>query len=297
MNLLTKYRPNTFDEIVGQEFAVSKVKGGISRGLRSFMISGPSGVGKTTMARCLGTHVDGQVVEVNASNANGVDFARELDRIMQTTSLSGRTRVLIMDECHALTKQAWSCLLKAVEEPASGYWAFCTTDPGRVPKAIMNRCAKVGLGPVDGDAIFDLLAKVADSENMEVTDDSLNRIVDACDGSPRDALVRLGTGEYSYSNHVEPADPFGFAKSLCTGGLPTFQDALGAAKGLSGDVDVEGLRRMIVNFATTCLLNQKGTASKSKVDDWCQIMKAFREPYVDTGRSSLVHSLIDLYTE
>src|SRR5574343_274356 len=144
--LYTKYRPNNFDEVLGQDHIVNAVRGAISAGKVShaYLLSGPRGTGKTTIARIiareLGTSVN-DIYEMDAASNRKIEDARDIRESVRTMPFDSKYKVYILDEVHMLTKEAWNALLKTLEEPPE-YVVFilATTELSKVPETIISRC-------------------------------------------------------------------------------------------------------------------------------------------------------------
>lgn len=199
--LHVKYRPTTFSGVIGQDEVVRSLKKVLAKGLsRAFLFSGPSGTGKTTLARIVAAQVgcspqDIRLGEHDAATNTGIDAMRAIQEMLEYRPISGGVRALIIDECQSLSKPAWQSLLKTLEEPPEwGYWFLCTTEPARVPAAAMTRCVRYALKPVPQSKLVELLTQVADFEGIDLGEDS-GRIITLCAreaiGSPRQALVNL----------------------------------------------------------------------------------------------------------
>jgi DNA polymerase-3 subunit gamma/tau len=148
-SLATKYRPETWEEVVGQDAVVKSMKVVVTKkSSKCFLLSGPSGCGKTTLARIaarsLGIKGGGALREIDAASKTGVDDMRQVCVDLGYKVLGGGSRGLIVDECHQLSKAAWNSLLKITEEPPPDtYWFFCTTEPSKVPVTIKRRSPRV----------------------------------------------------------------------------------------------------------------------------------------------------------
>jgi DNA polymerase-3 subunit gamma/tau len=134
LNLITKYRPRTLADVIGQDNVVRSLQSiGKKKDTQVFLFSGPSGCGKTTLSRILAKMYgveDNSVLEIDAASRTGVDDMRQLQEIVQYRPFgdSGK-RAIILDECHRLSKNAWDSLLKVLEDPpAHIVWCFCTTE-------------------------------------------------------------------------------------------------------------------------------------------------------------------------
>lgn len=195
--LITKYRPSTFDQVVGQDQLVRSIQGVLAKGTaRAFILAGPAGTGKTTVGRLIAQAVKANphnITEVDAASKTGIDDMRALTSTLGLAALGDSpARVFIIDEAHMLSKAAWNSLLKAVEEPPPHlYWVFCTTDPAKIPSTIKTRCQQYTTVPVGDDALLKLLRSVAKQEKLSPAEGVLELIVENAAGSPREALSEL----------------------------------------------------------------------------------------------------------
>ncbi len=209
-----KWRPQTFDDVVGQDHVVRTLKNAISRGriAHAYLFVGPRGTGKTSTARifakalnctggpnadfdvndpaCVaiaeGSHLD--VIEIDGASNNGVDQVRDLRDTVRYAPAQGKFKVYIIDEVHMLSAQAFNALLKTLEEPpAHVKFVFATTDPQKVLPTIISRCQRFDLKPIPNELIVGRLKKIAAEEKIKVTDAALACIARLADGGMRDA--------------------------------------------------------------------------------------------------------------
>ncbi|TLM67585.1 MAG: DNA polymerase III subunit gamma/tau, partial [Actinobacteria bacterium] len=217
MSLYRKYRPQTFDDVVGQQHITRTLRNALKDGstAHAYLFCGPRGTGKTTTARLLAKALlcekgptpdpDGiceqcreivedrhpDVFEMDAASRTGVDDVRE--GIISRAGLGasrGRAKVYIIDEVHMLSKQAFNALLKTLEEPPSHvYFVLCTTDPHKVIDTVQSRCQRFDFHRLGIEQIAEQLAKIAAAEGIAVEDGSLVMIARHAAGGMRDAIT------------------------------------------------------------------------------------------------------------
>lgn len=304
MTLHTRYRPKTFDRVVGQDAVVASIKSLLERkDNHAYVFTGPSGTGKTTLARIIAKAVGcskNNLMEVNAANFSGADSMREVTENLHLSGLGeSQTKFVIIDEAHALSKAAWQVLLKPVEEPPEHvYWAFCTTEPMKIPETIRTRCAEYELKPVEAEDIFNLLTDVVAQEKLKVKEEVLSLIADKCDGSPRRALTWLskcaGCKDRKAAAEIvrvasdsEDGDVIKLCRGLIAGQLD-WKQAMGHVEGLK-DQNPESIRIIITNYFTKATM---GAKSPEQAQRLLAVLEAFREPYpAQSGISPLLLSL------
>lgn len=216
--LARKWRPHTFDDLVGQEHVIQALVNGLDqdRVHHAFLLTGTRGVGKTTIARILakclnceegvsstpcgvcGSCVDldeGRFVdmlEIDAASKTKVDDTREMLETVQYTPSRGRYKVYIIDEVHMLSGHSFNALLKTLEEPPPHVkFVLATTDPQKLPITILSRCLRFSLTRLLPDQIAGQLEKILQTEEVEADESAIMRIARAADGSMRDGLSLL----------------------------------------------------------------------------------------------------------
>jgi DNA polymerase-3 subunit gamma/tau len=193
-SLSLRYRPTTFQDVVGQKvnaIVLSKMveEGSVPQGL---LFAGPKGSGKTSMARILANALDaGEPIEVDAaSNGLVADVRTMIDSLRY--SAGTEYRVIILDEAHSMTKEAFNALLKTLEEPPAGtIFILVTTEPEKIPETVKSRLMEFTFRKVSPALIQERLYKVIQAEGITHSDDLVKYIAERADGSVRDALMML----------------------------------------------------------------------------------------------------------
>ena len=222
--LARKYRPSSFDDLIGQEAVVRTVSNAFETGRipQAWILTGVRGVGKTTTARILaralnyemsdgsvkgptihmptlGVHCQAimesrhmDVLEMDAASHTGVDDVRQINDSVRYAPASARYKVYIIDEVHMLSTAAFNAFLKTLEEPPEhAKFVFATTEIRKVPVTVLSRCQRFDLRRVEADVLMKHLANIAAKENVEIEPEALGIIARAAEGSVRDSLSLL----------------------------------------------------------------------------------------------------------
>lgn len=197
ISLAVKYRPKKLSEIteqksivkiLEQELATNQVK-------NCYLFSGKSGGGKTTAARALAAAINnnvGEPIEIDAASNSSVENVRNIIKSAQERSIDSKYKVYIIDECHALSNQAWQAFLKCIEEPPEfTIFIFCTTDPQKIPATILNRVERFNFNKITTTGIESRLRYICQQENFSNYEESIKYISRISDGGMRDAIALL----------------------------------------------------------------------------------------------------------
>ncbi len=229
--LALKYRPQVFEDLIGQEVIAETIKNSVisDKAANAFLFTGIRGVGKTTFARIVAkalncengvenlckkdfcehcnsivnsNHID--VLEIDAASKTGVDDVRELIEFSRYGPTTAKYKIFIIDEVHMLSKQAFNALLKTLEEPPKYLkFIFATTEIKKIPVTVISRCQRFDLSRVKSEELFNYIKKIKDQEGGRVSDEALKLIVKISEGSVRDALSLLDRGLVANQNDEE----------------------------------------------------------------------------------------------
>lgn len=211
VSLAVKYRPSSWEEVTGQGSTKIILQRQLSTGTfkHAYLFCGPAGCGKTTCARIFAKDINngkGNPIELDAASNNGVDDVRNIIQQSKTQSLDSEYKIFIIDECHALSNNAWQAMLKIIEEPpAKSIFIFCTTDPQKIPKTILSRVQRYDFQRISQQGIVERLLFICSEElNISCTDaklDAIQYIAKIADGGMRDAITLLDKC-LSYDNEL-----------------------------------------------------------------------------------------------
>lgn len=303
MELYKEYRPITLDEVEGQ----STVKKSIQKMIDDdslphvILIHGPSGTGKTTLARIICSMMGVEdiekspdVVELNAASARGIETVRDMERAAHMKPLQGRGRFWIIDECHMMTTEAQNASLKIFEDtPKSAYFILCTTDPGKLKATIRNRATKFQLSALSDSQIYDYLKWVSEDAKLNASKEVLEAIVENSEGSARDAVVTLELvmtlDESEQLDAVARTMNQGGAADLCRALIAKrpWPEIVERIEGVKGE-DPERLRRMILSWSKSVLLTKKKPGPNQ--EQAYKVIYAFQANFFDNGDAGLVAS-------
>jgi len=229
--LALKYRPQTFDDLIGQEFVAETIFNSIKANKvpNAYLFTGIRGIGKTTTARivakslnCLNgieglckddicencnaisnsNHID--VLEMDAASKTGVDDVRDLIEFSRYGPTTAKYKIFIIDEVHMLSKQAFNALLKTLEEPPEYLkFIFATTEIKKIPITVVSRCQRFDLSRIKSSELFEFIKKIKVKENGKASDDALKLIVKISEGSVRDALSLLDRALLTLNKNTE----------------------------------------------------------------------------------------------
>lgn len=303
-----KYRPAYLDEIMGNEATIASVESLLKKKKnkipKAWLFVGPSGCGKTSLARIVRDELGCDPMdyhEYNGSNTRKIADIRKLQENIILYPRTGDIKIYLIDESHRLTGEAMDALLKMLEEPPEfAYIMLATTNPEKLIPAIRSRCTIIKVNPLPSKTIkvlldFVLSEELGEKEAKEFPDNVIKAITDNCGGACRDALKLLDmvidmTDFDDMINAIEMGVPQeGDLKELCNLLKTPRTKWPDMAKFLRDFTeDPEGIRRGVLNWYTTMLLNDGSNRTR-------MILLAFAENnYFDSGKAGLVGTCYDV---
>ena len=298
MELYKKYRPDNFDDVIGQNKQVKVLQTYIENGNlpHAILFTGSSGCGKTTLARILARELgasESEINEINCADFRGIDTVREIRNNMQYAPMQGKVKVWIIDETHMGTKDFHNAFLKILEDPKPyAYFFLCTTDPGKLLKTTKTRCTEISLDDVSDAGIKKIIKKTLRKEEKELAENVIEQIIKDSMNSPRAALVILDKViDLPEEDQLEAAkqqvEQENETIELCRALInkKPWKDIAGILKGLNGEP--ESIRYAILAYANTTLLST-GSYEAYKVID------CFSDNFYDSKKAGLTRACYEV---
>lgn len=197
MSLAVKYRPSSFESTLAQGSTIKILQKQLelNKFTNCYLFAGPSGTGKTTIARIFGNLINqnrGQLIEIDGASNNGVEAVRDIIDSASQRAVDSEYKIFIIDECHMITTAGWNAFLKCIEEPPKyTIFMFCTTNPEKIPDTIKNRVMRFNLSKVNTDLIKQRLLYICQREGYYNYTEACDYIAKLSNGGVRDAISLL----------------------------------------------------------------------------------------------------------
>jgi len=297
------YRPEEFEEMRGNSKTMELLEPMLDDKKdipHAFLFSGPSGTGKTTIARIIAKKLKCGVrdlKELNTADFRGIDTIRDVIFQAKLVPIDGKVKVWILDEAHKLTNDAQNALLKTLECPPEGvYFILCTTEPLKLLGTIRNRCTQFSMQLLNDDELTELMKAVAEVEDKNVSEEILEMICAESLGCPRTALIIL---------EKVLAVPENAAKSIIKQTSAEQNQAIELCRALVSksswseitkiisslnNQDIEETRRAVLGYCSSILLRR----DRSEI---YLIMDSFRDDFYSTGKTGLLMACYEVFSQ
>lgn len=296
-SLYLKYRPESLDEVIGNEETIQILKNQLSENAtqplpRSILFHGPTGCGKTTLGRIIAKELGARgsdLREIDSADFRGIDTIRDIRKQITYKPLEGSCRVWILDECHKMTGDAQTALLKTLEDtPSHVYFILCTTDPQKLLPTIRGRCAQYQVRPLTNKEMRKLLRRVVKEEGESLSKEIYEQIIQDSLGHPRNALQILSQVlSVDEDKRLKVAQRTAETQSktieLCRAliNMESWKKIAGILNGLKEE-EPEQIRRAVLGYCQAVLLGNNPNPNAAAV------MEEFIEPFYDSGFPGLV---------
>jgi DNA polymerase-3 subunit gamma/tau len=305
--LYNRYRPESFDDVVGNESTIASIKSILARKSKPkvYMFDSFYGTGKTTFGYILAKELgcDGfNIIEIDAGSERSVDDADKLKEILKFKPINGKCRVIILDELQSTSSKYQESLLKSMEKtPNHTYFIMCTTDPQKINKGLISRAVRFTLSRLTIEELVKVIKRVLIKEKVKIGENIIEKIAENADGSARTALTMLEQviGLKSESDMLEVVERFTVNEKevieLCRALLnkKSWMEIITILKGIKDDA--ERVRLAVLGYCDSVLLNPKApNEKKSGNAQAALIINCFSQPFYSAGKTLLTNACYEV---